>query len=107
MTHERPQSELAWNLADYRAAKVDPPARCISNPELTEGEMMTADEVQEFIKDSIATLRILGDKNSPRYNDLRETYVADLAYLAEVGAISDDDYNDLTHPDNLKFDAEI
>ena len=56
------QSELAWKLSDYQAAGIEPPPRCVSNPELSEGEMMSADEVEEFIKDSIATLRILSDK---------------------------------------------
>lgn len=65
--------------------------------------MMTADEVQDFIKDSIATLRILADKKSPRLTELTDNYKADMAYLAEVGTIEQDDYNDLVHPDNLRF----
>jgi hypothetical protein len=96
-------SELAWNLADYRAAGIDAPARVVSNPELTEGEMMTAEEVAEFIKDSIATLRILSDKHSPRYDKLVEIYQADLAYLAAVGSLDEDDYTELTKSDNLRF----
>jgi hypothetical protein len=97
------RSELSWKLADFRAAGAEPPARCVSNPELTEGQMMTADEVEEFIKDSVATLRILNDKHSPRLDDLTANYQADLAYLVEVGSLSEDDYNDLVHPDNLRF----
>jgi hypothetical protein len=96
-------SELSWILADYQAAGIEPPARCVSNPELSEGEMMTADEVAEFIKDSIATLRILSDKQSPRYQDLVGTYQADLAYLASVGSLDEDDYTELTKSGNLRF----
>jgi uncharacterized protein with ATP-grasp and redox domains len=99
----RPVSELAWVLADYLEAGIEPPARIVSNPELTEGVMMTADEVEEFIKDSIATLRILADKGSARLEDLTEMYQADLAYLVEVGSLGEDDYNELTSPDNLRF----
>ncbi len=98
-----PVSELAWHLADYHAAGIEPPARCVSNPELTEGEMMTADEVEEFIKDSIATLRILADKQSPRYPEVEQIFQADLAYLAAVGSISDEDYDELTSDTNLHF----
>lgn len=65
--------------------------------------MMTADEVEEFIKDSIATLRILSDKGSDRLAELTDNYIADLAYLVEVGSLDEDDYNDLVHPDNLHF----
>lgn len=96
-------SELRWTLTDYRRENVDPPARIVDNPEKTEGEMMSDDEIQEYIKDSIATLRILADKKSPRYDDLMYNYMDDLAYLEELGAISEDDYNELTHPDNLRF----
>lgn len=97
------KSELAWILADYIAAGQEPPARIISNPDSTEGEMMLEEEVEEYIKDSIATLRILSDKQSPRYADIRAAFVTDLAYLVSLGRISDDDYNELTHPDNLRF----
>jgi hypothetical protein len=99
----RPVSELAWTLADYEEAGIEAPARCKSNPELTEGAMMTAEEVQEFIKDSIATIRILSDKGSDRLKDVVDNYRADLAYLLEVGSLSEDDYNELVHPDNLHF----
>lgn len=97
------KSELAWTLADYLESGIEPPARIVSNPTLTEGEMMTADEVAEFVKDSIATLRILSDKESPRFHDLKVAYELDLAYLLQVGSLDEDDYNGLTSPDNLTF----
>jgi hypothetical protein len=100
-------SEFAWRLADYEAAGAEAPGRCISNPDLSEGEMMTAEEVQEYIKDSIATLRILADKQSARYDEIVAMYLEDLAYLSQVGQIDEDDYNELTHSSNLKFNAEI
>ncbi|HEX3082242.1 MAG TPA: hypothetical protein VHQ86_03230 [Candidatus Saccharimonadia bacterium] len=97
------KSELAWRLADYKKAGLEPPMRCISNPDLSEGEMMTADEVEEFIKDSIATLRILADKKSPRFDEIAASYKADLAYLVEVGSVDEAEYNDLTNDANLRF----
>ncbi|HVQ44982.1 MAG TPA: hypothetical protein VMT30_08580 [Candidatus Saccharimonadia bacterium] len=97
------QSELSWTLADYQHAHIDPPERIISHPERTEGQMMTDDEIEEFIKHSIATCRILLDKRSPRYEQVVGNYVADLTYLLSLGRISDDDYNELTEPDNLRF----
>ncbi len=97
------ESELAWKLADYEAANIEPPARCTSNPELTEGEMMSAEEVEDYIKDSLATLRILADKNSARLPAVLQTYRADLTYLVQVGSLGEDDYNDLTQESNLRF----
>jgi hypothetical protein len=98
-----PASELAWRLADYLEAGVEPPSRCVSTPGLTEGEMMTTDEVEQFIIDSIATLRILSDHDSPRVDEVITNYQADLAYLLEVGSLTENDYNELIRPDNLQF----
>lgn len=98
-----PPSELAWTLVHYQAAGADVPDRIRSNPEITEGEMMSDEEIEEFIKDSIATLRILSDRHSPRLASLEETFRADLAYLVTLGRLDDDDYNDLTNQSNLRF----
>jgi hypothetical protein len=97
------RSELAWHLSDYIEAGVEPPPRCVSNPELTEGEMMSADEIEQFIIDSIATIRILSDHKSDRLQAIIDDYYADLAYLLEVGSLTESDYNELIHPDNLHF----
>src|SRR5262245_25714649 len=99
----RPTSELAWRLSDYRAAGLEPPARCASNPDLSEGEMMTAAEVEQFIKDSIATLRILQDKHSPRFNDVAQTFKADCAYLVQCGSLDQADADALVADANLHF----
>jgi hypothetical protein len=96
-------SELLWKLADYRAARIEPPARLVSSPMLCEGDLMSQDEVDEFIKDSIATLRILYDKASPRWQPMVEIYRLDLAALLELGRIDEDEYNELIEEQNLHF----
>ena len=98
-----PHSELSWKLADYQKFDVEPPARIVDNPESTEGEMMSDDELEEYLKDSIATMRILLDKRSPRFEDLVGNYVADLTFLMSIGRLAEDDYNELTDPDTLRF----
>lgn len=62
-----------------------------------------SDEVDEFIKDSIATVRILADKASPRYTQVVESYRADLKALLELGRIDEDEYNGLIDDTNLTF----
>ncbi len=96
-------SGLAWTSADYLEAGLDVPPELATNPELTEGLLMDEDDIAEFIKDSIATLRIMGDKASNRYTEFEATYHADLKYLISIGQIGEDDYNELTQPDNLRF----
>lgn len=82
---------------------MEPPARIVANPELCEGDLMSRDEVEEFIKDSIATLRILGDRKSPRYVEIREMYVADMAALVELGRLDEDEYEELVDERQLRF----
>jgi len=98
-----PESELAYTLPDYVTAGVEPPARIVDNPELTEGEMMSIEEIEEFIKDSIATLRILADGGSARFEQLKDQYVADLTYLAQVGSIDETEFSELINENNFKF----
>jgi len=97
------QSELSWILADYEAAEIEIPGRIREFPAMCEGELMTSDEVEEFIKDSIATLRILSDKQSPRLESATNNFKADMALLFELGRIEEDEYNGLTDDINLRF----
>ena len=97
------KSELLWNLADYHQFGEEPPARVVSNPELCEGEMMTAEEVEVFVKDSIAMLRILSDKKSPRYDEAVLMFVADMAALVTCGQMEEEEYSGLTSEENIRF----
>jgi hypothetical protein len=64
---------------------------------------MLQDEVDEFIKDSVATIRILTDKHSPRLEAVLAVYRADLAALLKLGRIDEDEYNELIEEQNLRF----
>ena len=98
-----PKSELLWTLDDFVAAGQEPPETLVGMPELCEGDLMSAEEVQEFIKDSIATLRILSDKASPRYRDVEGVFKADMLALHELGQIEEEEYLGLIDPENLSF----
>ncbi len=97
------QSELSWILSDYEAAGIEPPGRIREFTTMCEAELMTGDEVEEFIKDSIATLRILSDKQSLRLEAATTSFKADMATLFELGRIEEDEYNGLTDEINLRF----
>lgn len=96
-------SELNWILSDYKAAGIEAPERIKEFPQMCEGELMTSDEVEEFIKDSIAALRILSDKASPRLGAVGANFKADMSALLELGRIEEDEYNGLTQDINLRF----
>jgi hypothetical protein len=97
------KSELTWTLEDYQAAGIEAPEQIRANPGLCEGDLMSNDEVGEFIKDSIATLRILSDKDSPRYDEVEGIFLADMLSLVQLGRLGEDEYTELTDPSNLRF----
>ena len=96
-------SELSWNLAGFKSAGVEAPDRVREFPDMCEGELMTNDEVEEFIKDSIAALRILADKQSPHLGSVSSGFKNDMATLHELGRIDQDEYNGLIDDINLRF----
>ena len=96
-------SELSWTLTDYEAAGMEIPDSIREFPEMCEADLMTSDEVEEFIKDSIATLRILSDKHSLRMEAAASSFKADMTVLLEFGRIEEDEYNGLTDDINLRF----
>ena len=97
------KSELAWTLADFEAAGVEAPESVKSTPDLSEGDLMTNEEVEELIKHSVAMLRILHDKQSPRYEAVVEGFKADMLALVQLGRLEENEYNELIDPSNLRF----
>ena len=89
------ESEFAWKLVDYKKHDVEPPERIIENPELTEGDMMTEDEIEEYFKDSLAVMAVMRDSNAARANQVRGMFLTDLAYLRKINRIEDSLYDEL------------
>lgn len=98
-----PKSELAWTLADYQREGQEAPGRVESNPAKTEGEMMSEDELEQHLSDSVQTVMILRDKNSERAEQVWGIFKDDLDYLLSIGRIDDDQYNELTDEQNYAF----
>lgn len=100
---ELPASELAWKLADYQAAGEEAPDRLLAMPEFCEGELMTDDEIVGLISDSVATIMLLGDRRSERTAEVFAAFVSDLTFLLSIGRLGEDEYNELSNPENYSF----
>ncbi len=96
-------SVLSWKLADYRRENEEAPERIEANPEACEGELMTKDEMEEYLADSMATTMVLINKGSPAAHRVKSMYLADLEFLVTLGRMSLDDYNDLSNEDNFRL----
>jgi hypothetical protein len=96
-------SVLSWKLADYQDNNEEAPDRILENPEMCEGDLMNDDELEEYLKDSLATIKILTDKGSKAAERLQNIYLADLEFLVKLGRLEVEDYNELSKLDNFKF----
>ena len=90
------KSELDWDLSDYKKAGIEPPERILADPKACEGDLMTAEEVKQHISDSIGTLLTMIDRESPRLENVRIAFQADLDCLLKLSKISQDEYNEIT-----------
>lgn len=70
-----------------------------------EAELMTNDEVQEYIHDCVATLKVLNDSGSAKLEQVRLSYLADIAVLHAFGRIDGDAYNELKDDAIMRFEA--
>ena len=103
MARQTPASELAWVAADYAQAGVEVPARVVRHEGKCEAELMSDAEISEFVRDSVATLKILADNGSARFVALRSVYQADLDCLLAFGRLDEDAYNELQDNELLRF----
>lgn len=87
------RSELSWTWEDFNKAGQQPPSTLSAGNKTTEGLAMSDTQIQEYLKDSLATLHILKEKHSDRAPFLKEMFLADLEYLWKVERISRKDYD--------------
>ena len=98
-----PKSELAWVLADYLARGEEPPERILAQPQACEGELMSDEEIEQFIIDGLMTLRLLQEKQSAVFEKVRVSFEADMKFLVVIGRLGADDYNELIKAENYSL----
>jgi len=96
-------SELSWKLVDYQAAGIEPPERVLAQPESCEGQLMSDAEVEDYLADSLKTILVLRDRQSPRAATVQQAFLADLEFLLAIGRIDDDQYNELSDEQTYRF----
>jgi hypothetical protein len=56
---------------------------------------MSEEEVAEYLRDCVATLKILNDSGSAKYEQIHNDYLKDISALYELGRLTEDEYNEL------------
>lgn len=97
---------LSWRLKDYHNSKIEVPARIRENSQKTEGEMMSEEEIENWMIDSLKTLEILEEENADVFARIYKGFLADLEYLGELGKIEEDVLLYIKEKNNFDFDKE-
>jgi hypothetical protein len=99
MHHYEPTSEwqrdypvgkpsLAWTAADYLAWGMDAP-KALSG-EVTEADLMDDDEIAAWVRDSVATIKVIIERDKARAAELHQEFVTDIRYLVSQGKVNED-----------------
>lgn len=96
-------AELSWKLQDYLDRNQEPPERVIANPLQCEGEMMSDEEVEDYIAESLKALMVMNDHVSPRFKQVQSYFFADLKFLVSIDRVAAEDYTELIKPENYHF----
>lgn len=100
---EKILSTLAWTKADYEEAGEEIP-NCLTEDDLhTEGELMTREDIDQWLADTHRTFLVLGDNHPDKYLKLYDEYVIDVHYLLELGKIDHDEAEAMLNKKNFTF----
>ena len=66
---------------------------------------MTEDEIMEYLRDCVATLKVLNDSDSAKFEQVHKDYLKDISELYELGRLSEDEYNELKDEAIMRFEA--
>ena len=97
------RSELSWQKADFLAANEEVPDRLINDDKHSEGELMTEDELAEWLQDTTVTFAIIRKKDNVRFNELYRNYVLDIQYLVKIGKITVEEADELINEDRFEL----
>lgn len=71
----------------------------------TELKAMTEEQVWEYIRDCVATLKVLNDTQSAKLEQVHNDYLQDISTLHELGRLTEDEYNELKDDAIMRFDS--
>lgn len=94
--------DLSWRLEDYIKNNKEVPDRIKKNPQKTEGEMMSEEEIEGWFLESIRTLKVLKEEDSKTFDEVYKNLFIDLEYLLSLDRIDEgvlDFINDLNNFD--------
>lgn len=94
---------LAWKKQDFIDNNQEIPSKLIEDDFHTEGELMSNEEILQWISDAEATFCVVREQDEKMFEKLTEEYQRDLEYLAEIGKINKELIPDILNKENFHF----
>ena len=66
---------------------------------------MNEEEIAEYLRDCVATLKVLNDSASTKYEQVHNDYLNDIKVLYELGRFTEDEYNELNDEALMRFES--
>lgn len=88
--NENKKPYLAWKLEDYQDANEEAPSILFDFPEKTEGELMSEEDLANWVIDTRKTFRVVRDQDAEVFNRLYQDFILDVEYLTKIGKIDED-----------------
>lgn len=66
---------------------------------------LSEEEMAEYLRDCVSTLKVLNDMSSAKYEQVHTDYLKDISNLFELGRLSEDEYNELKDDAIMRFQA--
>jgi hypothetical protein len=96
-------SDLSWTKADFLNAGIEVPDELEDDNIHSEGELMNADKVSDWIIDTQKTFCVIKQENPDLFEKLYQKYVIDIHYLTELGKITEESMDDLVKIENFQI----
>jgi hypothetical protein len=100
---EKSVSTLAWTAADYENVGEDIPELLVNDFIHTEGELMSREDLDDWLAVTHKTFLILGENSSEQFEKLYNEFVIDIHYLEELGKITQEEATKLLSKNNYIF----
>lgn len=96
------KAPLSWKKMDYDVTNQEAP-ECLDRG-MTEGESFTEENVEEWAKDEIASLRVIFEEYPDKFKSQYDSFLLDLEYLHSLGKISEVEMEEMKKKENFRFE---
>ncbi len=95
--------KLCWTQREYLDNGCELPDSLIHDNIHTEGELLSRDEIEAWLRDTQATFALIKERDENRFEELWEDYCTDVDYLVKIGSLTHEESEAVKNKDLYSF----